>query len=67
MQLATTTHPERGTAAVLVHPERGVAFVDQLLGGTTPTLSRSFALTQPRSSLTVSQRRRTPSSTRLRR
>ncbi len=36
MQLATTTHPERGTAAVLVHPERGVAFVDQLLGGDYP-------------------------------
>ena len=61
-------NPSRaGTAAVLIHLERGVAFVDQLLGGTTPTLSTSFARTRPRSSLTVSQVRRTPSSAHLRR
>jgi 2-keto-4-pentenoate hydratase/2-oxohepta-3-ene-1,7-dioic acid hydratase in catechol pathway len=33
VQLATSTHPERGTAAVLIHPERGAAFVHDVLGG----------------------------------
>jgi 2-keto-4-pentenoate hydratase/2-oxohepta-3-ene-1,7-dioic acid hydratase in catechol pathway len=36
VQLATTTHPDRGTAAVLIHPERGAAFVHDLLGGEYP-------------------------------
>jgi 2-keto-4-pentenoate hydratase/2-oxohepta-3-ene-1,7-dioic acid hydratase in catechol pathway len=36
VQLATTAHPDRGTAAVLLHPDRGVAFVHDLLGGEYP-------------------------------
>jgi 2-keto-4-pentenoate hydratase/2-oxohepta-3-ene-1,7-dioic acid hydratase in catechol pathway len=36
VQLATTTHADQGTAAVLIHPDRGAAFVHDVCDGDYP-------------------------------